>query len=193
MKYCKHCNTSKSNEMFQQDRGTHDALCYYCKSCRAERLKKRSPLQKAHANKMMKAWRADNPEEIKAKKAAIYQEKSEEIRAQVKAYRDANKDLMKMRRRLAYLENSKTIRERSATAHAAKKKRVPKWVDDNHKKLILEVYELSVRLTKETKCKHEVDHIIPLQGELVSGLHVVSNLQVLTMKENRKKYNLFEV
>lgn len=33
----------------------------------------------------------------------------------------------------------------------------------------------------------EVDHIIPLNGEKVSGLHVPSNLQVLTVRANRQK------
>lgn len=37
----------------------------------------------------------------------------------------------------------------------------------------------------------EVDHVIPLKGELVSGLHVETNLQLLTAEENSKKRNSF--
>jgi hypothetical protein len=37
-----------------------------------------------------------------------------------------------------------------------------------------------------------IDHVIPLQGELVSGLHVENNLQKLTVKENCQKSNKFK-
>ena len=40
---------------------------------------------------------------------------------------------------------------------------------------------------------YEVDHVIPLAGELVCGLHVVENLQYLTPTANRSKGNRFEM
>lgn len=57
----------------------------------------------------------------------------------------------------------------------------PKWAN---KDKIKEIY-------KNRPKGFDVDHIIPLQGKFVSGLHVENNLQYLTVKENRSKYNKF--
>jgi hypothetical protein len=48
-------------------------------------------------------------------------------------------------------------------------------------------------LTRVNNEPWHVDHIIPLQGDLVSGLHVPSNLQVMRGVENVRKNKKFEV
>lgn len=73
---------------------------------------------------------------------------------------------------------------------AAQLRRTPAWA--NHD-AILVVYELAERLTKETGVKHDVDHVIPLRGERVSGLHVHSNLQAIPASVNRRKNRKFEL
>lgn len=66
-----------------------------------------------------------------------------------------------------------------AKRKAAKLKRTPKWADLNK---IEQIY-------KNCPKGFVVDHIIPLQGKEVSGLHVAYNLQYLTPQENSIKHN----
>lgn len=71
------------------------------------------------------------------------------------------------------------------------KQACPAWAN---LKQIQEIYAKAAKLTKETGLQHHVDHIVPLRGKNVCGLHVPYNLQVLTAAENlRKSNNLMEV
>jgi len=72
---------------------------------------------------------------------------------------------------------------------AAKLQRTPVWADAAQ---IAVYYKIAANLTRAMGRPYEVDHFIPLQGKLVSGLHVQNNLQVLTMEENCRKLNSFE-
>jgi hypothetical protein len=73
--------------------------------------------------------------------------------------------------------------------YAAKLKRTPQWLTKDHWKQINNFYLEAADRQKVTGIKYEVDHIEPLQGENVSGLHVPWNLQILTKSENCKKGN----
>jgi len=54
---------------------------------------------------------------------------------------------------------------------------------------IKHLYIQAKELEKLDGIKRHVDHIIPLQGEYVCGLHIPQNLQILTANENCKKGN----
>lgn len=71
----------------------------------------------------------------------------------------------------------------------SKLKRTPRWADQEK---IIEFYKEAERLTITTGVAHHVDHIIPLQGNNVSGLHVETNLQVITEYENISKGNKWD-
>lgn len=70
---------------------------------------------------------------------------------------------------------------------AARMKRVPIWLTEDDLKKIRAIYDEA-----RSRGMH-VDHIIPLQGKIVSGLHVPNNLQLLTPSENSSKRNAYEV
>ena len=79
----------------------------------------------------------------------------------------------------------------AANRYAAKSHRTPIWLTDRDRKVIWGFYQIAAMLTKHNKEPWEVDHIIPLLGENVSGLHTPSNLQLLTKRENSSKNNRF--
>jgi hypothetical protein len=74
---------------------------------------------------------------------------------------------------------------------AKRRGRTPQWVNKS-KDTLFEIkgfYIEAAALTKSTGVEHQVDHIVPLNGNSVSGLHVPWNLRVVTAKENIKKSN----
>ncbi len=79
-------------------------------------------------------------------------------------------------------------RYKATERQARIKKATPSWAN---KDLIREFYKTAVRLTNETGIMHEVDHSIPIKGKLVCGLHVETNLEILTFDKNRSKSNRY--
>jgi 5-methylcytosine-specific restriction endonuclease McrA len=74
---------------------------------------------------------------------------------------------------------------RAAKRRALIKNQTPNLSEDEIK-LIFTIYENCIKINQETGIPHEVDHIIPISK---GGIHHPNNLQILTMKENRKKGN----
>ena len=80
---------------------------------------------------------------------------------------------------------------RTTFRRLAKLQRTPAWLTDIDFERIGNEYKLAALLTKVTGSSWHVDHITPLQGKMVSGLHVPSNLRVLPATENIRKSNLY--
>lgn len=70
-----------------------------------------------------------------------------------------------------------------------KLKATPPWLSSEDRAKIEAIYQRARELTRLTGIQHEVDHVVPLKGEAVCGLHVPWNLQVLTQSENAAKGN----
>ncbi len=82
--------------------------------------------------------------------------------------------------------NPARIREYNNIRRKGIKQATPIWVD---KKEILKTYEQAIVLELRTGILHEVDHIVPINGRGVCGLHVPWNLRAIPMVENRRKSN----
>jgi hypothetical protein len=81
---------------------------------------------------------------------------------------------------------------RTRKRQIAKLKRTPKWLTPDDLFIIEEAYHLAKLRTETLGISYHVDHILPLQGKTVSGLHVPTNLQVIPAKLNLQKSNKHE-
>ena len=88
-------------------------------------------------------------------------------------------------------KNKGTVNSWTAKRYLAKLQRTPKWLTEEQFKEIQEFYIMAQELEAVFPWKQCVDHIIPLQGRTVSGLHVPSNLQILSAKANMEKGNRY--
>lgn len=126
-----------------------------------------------------------NPEKTKARTKTKYQAHAEKLKEKRKEHYLNNIDL---ERKSAMLKSREWRKNNPAHRNALKAKyladkakRTPSWADMSK---IVQFYK---------KCPegYHVDHIMPLRGKNVSGLHVLENLQYLPAIENLRKNNKF--
>lgn len=106
-------------------------------------------------------------------------------------YHENNKEEIHSRHKKYAIDKKELFSSKSAKYRAAKLQRTPKWLTDEDDWMFKEIYSLAKLREELTGAKWHVDHIIPLQGELVCGLHVPINLQVITATENLNKSNKY--
>ena len=78
---------------------------------------------------------------------------------------------------------------RTRKRQAAKLQRTPAWLTAEDHRLMADYYQMAKELEAIFPWKQHVDHIVPLQGKLVSGLHTPLNLQILSEAANLQKSN----
>lgn len=163
-----------------------------CKNCR--RIQKKIYHATEHfkelRKKQAKRHYQRHKDEINKRHAEHYANHSDDWTRRFKEAYYANKD--KFRERVKIDRNRFPGRHRSCVAkyRACKLNATPAWADLDK---IQWFYNYAIWLSQITGVPHEVDHIIPLQGENVCGLHVENNLQVIPMRDNRIKGNKLEV
>lgn len=104
-------------------------------------------------------------------------------------YEKKNRERILLTRKLHRDNHPEKGRARNARVRATKLQATPKWLTKEQNDQIIAIYKLAKELEKLDGIKRHVDHIIPLLGKNVCGLHVPWNLQILTATENMSKGN----
>jgi len=138
-------------------------------------------------------WSLRNPEKVKAYAKKTKEKNKSKILAANKLYVKNNPEKRKASTRTWRQNNKPYLALVSRGRNTAKLLRTPKWVAPDEMWLMKEAYELAALRTKMFGFAWHVDHIVPLCGKIVSGLHVLANLRVIPAVENMSKLNKFEV
>lgn len=137
--------------------------------------------------------RKSNPDKVKASNAAHYAANAEQRREAQRQWNVANavraaeraRQRRKDRPEVAHnwrQRNKPRVVLQTTRRRAAKLQRTPPWADT----------EAIAAFYLACPPGLHVDHVVPLRGKLVSGLHVLNNLQYLTPEVNMKKLNKFD-
>jgi len=100
-----------------------------------------------------------------------------------------NPDRKKIASIAEYKKNKAAYIARVAKRRAAKLKATPPWLSEKQLHDMTVIYTVCDRVSKQTGKSHHVDHVVPLQGENVCGLHVPWNLAIIPAKMNLSKSN----
>jgi hypothetical protein len=168
------------------------------------RAMRATPEGRARANANAVSWYRRNPDKARASLRASRKKNREKRKAYLDANRERNrayqcdyyrqvtrknKPRSPLRRPLS--RETRALLERARRANnwarrkATKLRACPTWVDRDQ---LRGIYVAAQILRAQGHDVH-VDHIIPLRGETVSGLHVPWNLQILPARENLRKGN----
>lgn len=193
-KLCSKCRVEKPASDFYANKRMTSGLSSYCVICHkknganTKKITRSDPIFKTKELAYKKEYRARTVEKRKEYMQQWHKKNKEAQLEYLKQYRLDNKEY--------FTQYSKDNRSR-ILAHTRKRQasllqRTPPWLDRVSFAEMEFTYEYCGAL-RSIGLKYEVDHIVPLQGKVVSGLHVPWNLQVISEFDNRSKANNFPV
>jgi len=147
-------------------------------------------------------WRANNREKTRAAQQRYYEKNKEVCNAKTVACRAKKPEYYAQKsldwaneNRERHLENRRQYYARNSAQDIARVRRRKGKI--KHGEMLMNQAEIAEVQGMYDFCKifkqFEVDHIVPLNGDRVSGLHVLANLQILPISENRSKRNKFTI
>lgn len=174
MRTCTCCNEAKplTDFYFHAKRERYEARCKSCFKARVKTYADANREAVREGNRVAGAkFREANREYERARTLAAYHADKERGSARSRAWRQTK----------PHLNAAKEAKRRASKVTAT-----PSWADLT---AIKAIYEEASRLSDETGVKMHVDHIVPLAGETVCGLHCEANLRIVPADENLSKSN----
>ena len=192
-KTCNKCKLEKPSSDFYANSRTADGLNTFCKECHKadsktrRQVKQQDPQYRQREAERKKQYRLRDRGNHRAYMKDWHIRNAAQQRIYNKKYREERKEYF-----IAYARNNKAqTLARTRAYQTAKIHRTPKWLTAADYFEMECVYKYCGAL-RSIGLDYHVDHIIPLQGRTVSGLHVPNNLQVIHASDNLAKSNKWE-
>ena len=147
---------------------------------------------KENAKRLSREWYLKNKELTKSRSAVWISNNPEKRKEICATNREKHNDERNAYSREWFAKNKHKRAAYQRKRDAALKNRVPSWLTEYELWMVDEAYDLAQARSRLTGFKWHVDHIVPVQGKKVSGLHVPWNLQVIPWFENCRKHAKFE-
>ena len=138
-----------------------------------------------------KQWYQENKERKLTLGRLWYSNNKEYKDAQNRQWRKDNPDKARQIAKLYRMVNVDRARAFTSAYRAKKLQATPLWLDDSQIEEIMDLHKAARMFQIYTGIDYQVDHIVPLQGDIVCGLHVPWNLQLLSSFENQSKGNRY--
>lgn len=155
-----------------------------------KRKREKRALNPEFYREMHRNWIRRNPDrykELRARGAAKRKERGRDKElVKNKEFWAANRERLCAAKREYYQVNKERVLASAQASKARRRNAVPTWAN---LAAIARIYEECVRINVQSGVEHEVDHIVPISGKNVCGLHVEWNLRIVTRAENRAKHN----